>query len=98
MAWSVAPAPWPPSARPLLSLVIAALPAIDDDLVGDLLTRAALLLVQIQEDRDAGRAVLVVALAELHDAEREIRKLKARRNDLIGQLRALVGVERKAAL
>jgi hypothetical protein len=91
--WALPPVPRL-TARPVLALVAASLPAIEDDLTADLLERVSLELMDREDDRAALRELLHVALERLHEAQRTIRRLEGRRDGLIEEIRALVGAER----
>ncbi len=86
--WGATPAPPWTSDTDIIAAAIALLPELVDDDAARLVERMALTLVERDEQIAAIRTTLSITLAQLHVAERENRRLKARRNELLDERRA----------
>jgi len=71
------PSPWQ-SAKPLLTLLVEALPDVADDIDADIIEQAAITLADLTEELRAVRMVLSETLAQSYEQQREIARLQKR--------------------
>jgi hypothetical protein len=81
------PPPWP-SARPVITLLLEALPEVADDIDANIIEQAAITSADLTEELRAVRMVLSETLAQNHDQRREIARLRQRFADIYEQRRS----------